>query len=33
MRGMPRSARITVPANGLLVFATDHGDVTGSAPN
>ena len=26
MHGMPHSARITMPANGLLVFATDHGD-------
>ena len=26
MHGMPYSARITLPANGLLVFATDHGD-------
>jgi 1,4-alpha-glucan branching enzyme len=33
MHGMPHSARITLPANGLLVFATDRGDATGSAPN
>ena len=26
MHGFPHSARITLPANGLLVFATDHGD-------
>ena len=26
MHGMPQSAGITIPANGVLVFARDHGD-------
>jgi 1,4-alpha-glucan branching enzyme len=27
MHGMAQSAGITIPANGLLVFARDHGDL------
>jgi hypothetical protein len=26
MHGMDQSARITIPANSILVFARDHGD-------
>jgi 1,4-alpha-glucan branching enzyme len=32
LHGMPCSARITVPANGLVVFTTDAGDATGMRP-
>ena len=33
LHGMPQSARLTIPANGLLVFATDLGDAIGSTPS